>query len=86
MAYGVDLSPVHKTLRKLDAAARKRVLRTLIGLETEPRPPGAKRLAGSEGFLRIRVGAYRIIYTVDEARELVVVLKIGHRRDVYRRR
>jgi mRNA interferase RelE/StbE len=45
---------------------------------------GVKALAGGEGFLRFRVGDYRVVYEVHDARLLVVVLKLGHRRDVYR--
>jgi mRNA interferase RelE/StbE len=54
------------------------------GLATNPRPPGAAKLAGRDDF-RIRVGDYRIVYAVDDRERLVIVARIAHRRDVYRR-
>jgi mRNA interferase RelE/StbE len=48
-------------------------------------PPGAKMLTGSHGLWRIRVGDYRIVYTIDDQRNVVRVSAVGHRRDVYSR-
>jgi len=53
-------------------------------LADEPRPVGAVRLAGRDDY-RIRVGDYRIVYAVDDAERLVLVSRIAHRREVYRR-
>jgi mRNA interferase RelE/StbE len=55
----------------------------ISALAENPRPRGCKKLTGREGW-RIRLGAYRVIYKIDEAEKLVTVLHIGHRRDVYR--
>jgi mRNA interferase RelE/StbE len=53
-------------------------------LEQNPRPPGCKQLAGDSGFYRIRVGDYRVIYSIEDDVLLVLVLKVGPRRDIYR--
>jgi mRNA interferase RelE/StbE len=53
-------------------------------LADDPRPPGAVKLAGRDDY-RIRVGDYRIVYAVDDEEGLVIVARIAHRRDVYRR-
>jgi mRNA interferase RelE/StbE len=55
----------------------------ISALAENPRPRGCKKLTGREGW-RIRLGAYRVIYKIDEAEKLVTVLHVGHRRDVYR--
>ena len=84
MTYAVELGPVRKDLRALDETIRRRVLSALVALEVNPRPPGAKKLRGSELLWRVRVGDYRILYSIEEARLVVLVIKIGHRREVYR--
>jgi mRNA interferase RelE/StbE len=50
----------------------------------QPRTPGCRKLRGSEDTYRVRVGDYRIIYVVEDARVLVTIVRAGHRRDVYR--
>jgi mRNA interferase RelE/StbE len=49
-----------------------------------PRPPGVVKMHGSEGYYRLRVGDYRVVYAIEDAVLLVLVVRIGHRRDVYR--
>ena len=49
-----------------------------------PRPPGCEKLAGEDNRYRIRVGRYRVVYSVGDARLVVFVVKVGHRKDVYR--
>lgn len=84
MAYHVRvLPPVRKDLRKMDPMARKGVLGVLANLRAEPRPGGVCSLRGARDFLRLRIGDYRVIYTVDDGALLVTVLVAGHRRDVY---
>jgi len=56
---------------------------SLDALESDPRPPGVKKLLKHEGY-RIRKGKYRVLFTVDDSERLVRVYRIGHRRDVYR--
>ncbi len=85
MAWTVTLAPpARKALKAIrDKRLRGRIVRALQGLETDPRPAGVKRLVGQEGFLRIRVGDWRIIYEVREV--VVLVVRIGPRGEVYER-
>jgi mRNA interferase RelE/StbE len=69
----------------LPRALQVRVGRAVDGLAADPRPHGAKTLQGKKGLLRIRVGDYRVIYRIEKDRLVVLVVKIGPRRDVYRR-
>ena len=83
--YRIELRPAAaRALRKLDPAARTRVQGAIALLAQDPRPPAARALRGRDG-LRVRVGHYRILYTVDDGVLLVVVVTLGHRRDVYDR-
>ena len=50
----------------------------------DPRPPGVKKLQGESDLFRLRSGNYRIIYSIENVRLIVLVIRIGHRRDVYR--
>lgn len=69
---------------KLDPPVRHRLQGAIALLAQDPRPPAARALKGGPG-LRVRVGDYRIIYTVDDEVLLVVVVTLGHRREVYGR-
>lgn len=73
-----------KELRKLDRQIARRVLRAIDALADEPRPLGCLQLSGGEGELRIRVGDYRIVYDIHDDELVVLVLRLGHRREVYR--
>ncbi len=73
-----------KSLRKLDRSTAQRILGAIDLLTTNPRPPGCKQLKGGAGEMRIRVGDYRVIYEVIDAEVVILVLSIGHRREVYR--
>jgi mRNA interferase RelE/StbE len=73
-----------RAFRRLRGPLRDRITSAIDGLAADPRPRGAVKLAGRDDF-RIRVGDYRIVYAVDDAERLVLVARIGHRRDVYRR-
>jgi mRNA interferase RelE/StbE len=55
-------------------------------LATEPRPPAARQLVGGAGEWRVRTGDFRIVYEIHDQRLVVLVIKVGHRRDVYERR
>jgi len=84
--YEVDILPrVYKAFRRLPNETLKRIVRRIQSLGEQPRPPGCKKLRGQEDVYRIRVGEYRILYRVRDAERRVIVLNIGHRRDVYRR-
>ncbi len=65
-------------------ATRSRIVSRIQGLARTPRPQGSQKLAGEADRYRIRLGAYRIVYLVDDERRVVEVVKIGHRREVYR--
>ena len=64
---------------------RQRIVRRIQSLSENPRPPGCQKLSGYDRY-RIRQGYYRIVYEIRDFEVLVVVIKIGHRRDVYRHR
>jgi mRNA interferase RelE/StbE len=82
--YEVELSKrAAKELRKLDRRAQERLLKALVLLRENPRPPVVKSLSGHPGYLRVRVGEYRIVYTVDDGKLIVLVLTVGHRRGIY---
>ena len=83
--YRIELRPAAvRALRKLDPQIRHRIHGAIALLAQDPRPPGARALRGRPGF-RVRVGDYRIIYTVTDDVLLVVVVTLGHRRDIYDR-
>lgn len=84
MSHRVALAPsAARQLRKLDPQARRRIQAALELLAVEPRPPAAARLVGGVGEWRVRTGDYRIIYEIHNDRLMVLVLQVGHRRDVY---
>lgn len=62
---------------------RQRIVKRILGLATDPRPPGSQKLSGRERY-RIRQGQYRIVYGIEKDELVVYVVKIGHRKDVYR--
>lgn len=82
-AYRIELRPAAaRALRKLDLPVRRRLQGAIALLAQDPRPPTARPLRGRPA-LRVRVGDYRIIYTVADHVLLVVVVTVGHRRDIY---
>jgi len=86
MTYEVALAPAAaRQLRKFDPQVRRRVQAAIELLATEPRPPAATRLVGGAGEWRVRTGDYRIVYEIEEERLLVLVLSVGHRREIYQR-
>lgn len=85
--YSVEFRPsAEKSLDKLDGRSRARILRRIIALAVDPRPPGVKALTGERGLWRIRIGDYRVVYEINDTKLLVLVVRIAHRSDVYRRR
>ena len=63
---------------------RQQIVRRVQAFATEPRPTGCEKLAGHSTLFRVRQGQYRVIYTVNDAQRTVEVVKVGHRREVYR--
>ena len=74
---------VAKDLRQLPKKDIKKILRRIEALRKEPRPAGVEKLSGQEKY-RIRQGMYRILYEIRNNELIIVVVKVGHRRDVYR--
>ena len=72
-----------KELDSLENAVFARVDRKILSLADNPRPPGCKKLRGYKDQWRIRVGDYRIVYYVDDAKELGTIVRVAHRKDVY---
>jgi len=84
-AYRLILKPLaEKQLEHLPVAMQRRTAAKLAQIEANPRSPGAVKLADSKATYRVRVGDYRIVYEVDDARRIVFVTIIAHRREVYR--
>ncbi len=87
MTFRIEVAPAAaRQLRKLDPAARRRVQAAVELLAEQPRPSGAKKLVGGEGEWRVRTGDHRIVYQVRDDVLLVLVVAVGHRRDIYQRR
>lgn len=63
---------------------RRQLVSRILALSDDARPPGSQKLAGFEDRYRLRQGSYRIVYEVDDRSRVVTVVKIGHRREVYR--
>ena len=84
--YAVQFRPAAlRQLRKLPGDALRRIQAATEALRNEPRPDGAAKLAGTHDLWRIRVGDYRVVYIVADDVLVVTVVRIGHRREVYRR-
>jgi mRNA interferase RelE/StbE len=85
MLYSIQFTPrAQRDFSTLDRAIQQRLRRHIDQLAENPFPIGAKKLHAEEPFYRIRVSDYRIIYQVEASELLVIVVKIGHRREVYR--
>ena len=85
--YAVFLKPAaERALKKTAQPTLRRIAKAIDNLGNDPRPSGATALQGESGLFRIRVGDYRIIYSIDDAVFTVLVVAVGHRRDVYQRR
>jgi mRNA interferase RelE/StbE len=84
-SYRVTLRPAaRRRLAKLDPIISKRIVAALDALAEDPRPPGVRALTGHHGWLRLRVGDWRMVYEVHDNELHVLVIEIAHRREVYR--
>ena len=86
MSYQVVVTPApEKFLGRLrDESLKRRLTKALRALENDPRPPGCVKLQGGNELYRVRVGDYRIVYQIEDMVLIVLVLEIGHRREIYR--
>lgn len=73
-----------RDLKSLPTAIFNRIVPRIRALAEDPRPSGCHKLAGSKNDWRIRIGNYRVVYEIDDARKLVRIFRVRHRREVYR--
>lgn len=85
MTYRIEFtSAAERKVQKLDPPTRRRVQAAIELLAANPHPPAAKRIKGQRDRLRVRTGDYRIVYRIEDDRLVVIVITVGHRREVYR--
>lgn len=83
MIYQVRLlHSAEKEMDRLPATIHTRLSKRILTLEENPRPRGIKKLSGRDEY-RLRVGDYRILYTIDDENHTVTIIAVGHRREVY---
>jgi mRNA interferase RelE/StbE len=84
--YQVEVLPgARRQLQQLPKPIQGKLGLAIRGLAVDPRPRGAKLLSGPERIWRLRVGEYRVLYEIRDQKLVVLVIGLGHRRDVYRR-
>ncbi|MBG6059455.1 mRNA interferase RelE/StbE [Cryobacterium sp. MP_M5] len=87
MTYSVRIAPAaERQLRKFDPPVRRRIQAAIELLAGDPRPPKAIQLVGGSGEWRVRTGDYRIIYEIHDEQLIVLVLRLGRRREIYETR
>ncbi|MDT0264282.1 type II toxin-antitoxin system RelE family toxin [Jatrophihabitans lederbergiae] len=87
MTYRITIAPAAaRQLRKFDPQVRRRIQAALELLSSNPRPPAATQLVGGAGEWRVRTGDYRIVYEIKDEELVVLVLRVGHRREIYKAR
>ena len=85
-SYKIEVhKSVARDLRAIPSADVKRLLKRIEALAHDPRPPGCEKLSGRE-YYRVRQGIYRIIYEINDGTLILLVIKVGHRKDIYRKR
>ena len=83
--HEVEISrSAERQLRSLPRTDQVRIVRVMQALADDPIPRGARKLSGFDDVFRVRTGRYRILYSVSRRTVVIVVLKVGHRRDVHR--
>ena len=87
MAYQIIFAPaVRRALAKLPQDLQGRIIRKIESLAENPRPPGVEKLSGAEDLYRVRTGEYRIVYSIEDRTVTVTIVRVGHRKDIYRKR
>ncbi|MGD9730430.1 MAG: type II toxin-antitoxin system RelE/ParE family toxin [Nitrospiraceae bacterium] len=85
VTYQVRFTPAaDRQLRNLDRQFQTQVFRRIEKLADDPRPPGVEKLEGEETIYRVRTGNYRILYTINDKALVVLVIRVGDRKEVYR--
>ena len=85
MPYSIEVTrTAEKQLKKLSRNDQRRVIEAVVALANDPYPNGVRKLTGYNDVFRIRVGRFRVIYSVSRKKLVVIILKVGHRKDVYR--
>ena len=85
MAYRIEVkSQAVRALERIPNPHRRRIARAIDGLAHDPRPAGCVKLTGADDAYRVRVGDYRILYEIADRVLIVYVIRIAHRKDVYR--
>lgn len=83
MIFDIEVKKsVFKALKKISASQQIKILRVIKGLSKNPHPKNCLKLAGSS-YYRVRCGDYRIIYDIQDQKLVIIVLKVGHRKDIY---
>ena len=86
MIYQVRLAPrAERELKKLFRQIQSRIKKKIDLLGENPLPDGVKKMAGNDSLFRVRVGDYRIVYVIENERLTVLIVAVGHRREIYRR-
>jgi len=87
MAYQVEIkASAVREIAALPKREQRRVVATIEGLADAPRPEGVRKLTGVDNTYRVRVGDYRIVYQIRDDVLIVFIVRVGHRKDVYRRK
>ena len=85
MAYRIEVKPqAEKALARIPNPHRRRIAKAIDGLARHPRPSGCVKPAGAEDAYRLRLGDYRIVYEIMDKVLIVTIVRVAHRKDVYR--
>lgn len=85
MSYRVLIRPsAERDLSRIDPSHRRRLAAKIDALSTNPRPGGCVKLTGSDGLWRVRVGDFRIVYSISDVIQIVEIIHVAHRREIYR--
>ena len=83
--YRIEISQsAERQLKKLRGDDQRRVVKAMLALTDDPHPKGSRKLTGYDDVFRIRAGQFRILYSVSGRKLIIIILKIGQRKDVYR--
>ena len=84
MGYSLEFRPAAlRELKKLPQGVSDQLRLIFETLQTNPRPPGCLKMKGNTGFWRVRSGNYRVIYDIQESKLVVLIIDVGHRKDIY---